>query len=83
MIVGNLVKRLANKVELTTDGHRVYLEAVEGTFCGSVDYPQRQNLTMRTPICRFTQVSNGCSNKLGNHITRWPSTSSTTLLPDA
>ena len=33
-----LVPRLANRVQLTTDGHRVYLEAVDEAFRGSVDY---------------------------------------------
>ena len=32
--------RLANRVQLTTDGHRAYLEAVEGAFGGDVDYAQ-------------------------------------------
>ena len=30
--------RLANRVQLTTDGHRVYLQAVEGAFGNDVDY---------------------------------------------
>ena len=32
--------RLDNRVQLTTDGHRAYLEAVEGAFGGDVDYAQ-------------------------------------------
>ncbi len=28
--------RLANRVQLTTDGHKAYLEAVEGAFGGDV-----------------------------------------------
>jgi hypothetical protein len=32
--------RLANRVQLTTDGHRAYLEAVEGASGGDVDYAQ-------------------------------------------
>ncbi len=34
----DLAPRLANRVQLTTDGHRVYLEAVDEAFRGSVDY---------------------------------------------
>src|ERR1700690_1023729 len=34
----DLASRLANRVQLTTDGHRAYLEAVEGAFGGDVDY---------------------------------------------
>ncbi len=31
---------MASRVQLTTDGHRAYLEAVEGAFGGAVDYAQ-------------------------------------------
>jgi IS1 family transposase len=34
----DLRSRLANRVQLTSDGHRAYLEAVEGAFGGDVDY---------------------------------------------
>src|SRR5262249_60551066 len=34
----DLASRLANRVQLTTDGHRAYLEAVEGAFGADVDY---------------------------------------------
>ena len=34
----DLSSRLANRVQLTSDGHRAYLEAVEGTFGGDIDY---------------------------------------------
>lgn len=34
----DLRSRLANRVQLTTDGHKAYLEAVEGAFGGDVDY---------------------------------------------
>jgi transposase-like protein len=34
----DLRDRLANRVQLTTDGHKAYLEAVEGAFGGDVDY---------------------------------------------
>jgi hypothetical protein len=32
--------RLANGVQLTSDGHKAYLEAVEGVFGADVDYAQ-------------------------------------------
>ena len=32
--------RLATRVQLTSDGHKAYLEAVEGAFGGDVDYAQ-------------------------------------------
>ena len=36
----DLRSRLANRVQLTTDGHKAYLEAVEGAFGGDVDFAQ-------------------------------------------
>ena len=36
----DLRSRLAHRVQLTTDGHRVYLDAVEETFGADVDYAQ-------------------------------------------
>ncbi|WOJ91757.1 helix-turn-helix domain-containing protein (plasmid) [Methylocapsa polymorpha] len=35
----DLRSRLANRVQLTADGHKAYLEAVEGAFGGDIDYP--------------------------------------------
>ncbi|MGB6464984.1 MAG: IS1 family transposase, partial [Xanthobacteraceae bacterium] len=34
----DLASRLANRVQITTDGHRAYLEAIEGSFGADVDY---------------------------------------------
>ena len=36
----DLRDRLSNRVQLTTDGHKAYLEAVEGAFGADVDYAQ-------------------------------------------
>jgi IS1 family transposase len=36
----DVASRLANRVQLTTDGHKAYLEAVEGAFGADVDYEQ-------------------------------------------
>jgi IS1 family transposase len=36
--IRDLADRLASRVQLTTDGHKVYLEAVEGAFGSAIDY---------------------------------------------
>ena len=36
--ISDLKDRLANRIQLTSDGHRPYLEAVEGAFGSEVDY---------------------------------------------
>jgi IS1 family transposase len=38
MLMDDLRGRLANRVQLTTDGHRAYLQAVEDTFGADIDY---------------------------------------------
>ena len=38
IFIGDLKSRLANRVQITTDGHKMYLEAVEGAFGSEVDY---------------------------------------------
>jgi IS1 family transposase len=38
MIMDDLRSRLANRVQLTTDGHRSYLQAVEDAFGADIDY---------------------------------------------
>jgi IS1 family transposase len=48
-LMEDLRSRLANRVQISTDGHRAYLEAVEGAFGGDVDYAQIIKMYGPTP----------------------------------
>jgi hypothetical protein len=37
-LIDDLAPRLASRVQVTSDGHRPYLEAIEGAFGGDIDY---------------------------------------------
>jgi IS1 family transposase len=47
--IDDLRSRLANRVQLTTDGHKAYLQAVEEAFGDDVDYAQLVKLYGETP----------------------------------
>ena len=49
IFIDDLRSRLANRVQLTSDGHKAYLEAVEGAFGADVDYAQLVKLYGASP----------------------------------
>ena len=53
----DLRARLANRVQLTTDGYRAYLEAVEGAFGGNVDYAQLMKIYRPSQEGRYSPAA--------------------------
>ena len=47
--IGDLAMRLANRVQLTSDGHKPYLEAVEQSFGADIDYAMLVKIYGETP----------------------------------
>jgi IS1 family transposase len=48
-LIQDLASRLVNRVQLTTDGHKMYLSAVEEGFHGAVDYAQLVKMYGQVP----------------------------------
>jgi IS1 family transposase len=70
----DLAYRVANRIQLMSDGYSAYIDAVSNSFFSSVDYTQlstsfieRQNLIMRIHMMRFTRLTSAFSKKIENH----------------
>lgn len=57
VLMDDLRSRLSNRVQLTTDGHKAYLEAVEEAFGDDVDYAQLVKLYGTAPKGPQTRYS--------------------------
>lgn len=69
----DIKRRLANRVQLTTDGHKAYLEAVEDAFGGDVDYAQLVKLYGAAPEAfkgRYSPAN--CTGSIKKHVTGNP-----------
>jgi IS1 family transposase len=67
IFMDDLASRLANRVQLTSDGHKAYLEAVEGAFGADVDYAQLVKLYGESPDAEKRYSPAVC---IGAHKTR-------------
>jgi hypothetical protein len=75
--VHDLKDRLANRIQLTSDGHRVYLEAIETAFGSEVDYAMlvkvygydaKPDTRYSPPECIATQLAVISGNPNPKHI---------------
>src|SRR6266850_2850444 len=77
----DLADRLANRVQLTSDGHKPYLEAVEGAFGNAIDYAMRVKTyegdsgVRRQPSAATAPPSARASSSSASRATRTPTTS--------
>ena len=55
--IDDLASRLAHRVQLTTDGHRAYLTAIEHSFGNEVDYAMLDKIYNAPPTDRTTRYS--------------------------
>jgi len=57
--ISDLASRLSTRVQLTSDGHRPYLEAIEGAFGSEIDYSMLVKLYSNPPTGNQTRYSPG------------------------
>ncbi len=71
--IDDLASRLAHRVQLSTDGHKAYLEAVEGAFGSEIDYAMVIKLYSNPPSGTETRYSPAdCCGVEKNRITGNP-----------
>lgn len=70
--IADLASRLANRVQLTTDGHRVYLDAVERAFGAEVDYAMLVKLYGADPESEGRYAPAQCIGALSTRVTGNP-----------
>ncbi|HEY5048507.1 MAG TPA: IS1 family transposase [Rhizomicrobium sp.] len=68
MFMDDLAKRLASRVQLTSDGHRPYLEAVEGAFGGDIDYAILHKIYGQAPEGQRRYSPPTCIGAVGKRI---------------
>jgi IS1 family transposase len=74
MLMDDLAARLANRVQLTTDGYKAYLEAVEGAFSDQIDYAMLVKLYGDAPEAAKGRYSPAeCTGAVKTRITGDPS----------
>jgi IS1 family transposase len=69
-----LAGRLKNRVQLTTDGHKMYIEAVEGVFGKDVDFSQLMKLYGQTVESQKRYSPPQCVGTLKTKISGNPNT---------
>lgn len=57
MFISDLASRLAHRVQLSSDGHKPYLEAVEGAFGSEIDYAMVIKMYSNAPTGNETRYS--------------------------
>lgn len=70
----DLSERLSHKIQLTTDGHRVYAEAVEEAFGGDIDYAQVIKLFGPSKTVEGRYSPPACIGARKEHVTGRPDT---------
>jgi IS1 family transposase len=70
--VSDLASRLANRVQITTDGHKAYLEAVESAFGRDVDYAMLIKVYGQNPDAEHRYSPSECISTHSERITGRP-----------